>query len=159
MRPLLSSRFVLFPLLVAALAVSGCGPRDPVCNDCPDLAGAWTLTFDAPEPKPCGDADVGSGTLELTQVGSSLTGTFGDVPLEGTIFQSWNFTLSGNQAAPTDGGTGAGAGAGQVIHSLTGKFAPGQAALQTEDRLVGTYTAAYPGGCTSSGTYVATRVR
>ncbi len=143
-------------VLLSALALSagpGCGERNPVCNDCPDLQGAWTLQFELSEPEPCADGTaVGSGTLDLTQVGSSLRGTFGGVELQGTIFQSWDFSLNGSAPSADEGAL-------EVLHSLTGKFARGQPSLQTGDRLMGTYSATSPGGCTASGSYVATRVQ
>lgn len=148
-RPLV---FVLLSALTLAMG-PGCGEPNPVCNDCPDLQGAWTLQFDLTEPEPCADGTaVGSGALDLTQVGSSLRATIGGVELQGTIFQSWDFSLNGS--APT-----AEAGGLEVLHSLTGKFARGQPSLQTGDRLMGTYSATSPGGCTASGSYVATRVQ
>ena len=138
--------------LTAVLFWAGCGGGPGACNDCPDVSGSWTLTFDGGQvPPACTDTQtLPKEPLVVAQVGSGLTATQGALEWEGTLFDSWDYTLRANE--PDESGA-------LTTFTLSGRFVQGQQSLQTEDRLLGTYTASYPGSgaCILSRGYTATR--
>lgn len=102
--PLTLRSFAASLLLCVATGCTGSDARP--CSDCPDVAGAWQWTFEqTPLPGPCqalGRAPP-AAPLVLTQVGSGLRGEADGVPLQGTLYDTWDLSLSGGAAL--DGGT------------------------------------------------------
>jgi hypothetical protein len=140
----------LLTVLLGLLSLTSCGGNNPACNECPDLAGSWSLAWDPGEDPPaCVEqgATLPEGAMALTQVGSAVRGTLAGVELQGTVFESWDFNLNGSEERDE----------AAVLHSVGGRFVAGQPALETVDRLLGTYTATHPQGCVLSRGYVATR--
>ncbi|MHB8873433.1 MAG: hypothetical protein ACYC8T_07070 [Myxococcaceae bacterium] len=94
----------LIVLLPLALSLTGCGDARP-CSSCPQLSGSYDMVYEeqsrsadcavlpvAPAPSP----------LELIQFGSSVRAGDGGPALSGTVYDSWEFTLTGTLAV--DGG-------------------------------------------------------
>ncbi len=85
-------------LLLASLlaAVAGCSDAVP-CQTCPDVAGTYTLGWsdggatdqpcDAPGPRP--------GMLTLRQSRSIINATVGEVALSGTLYDTYDLTMTG----------------------------------------------------------------
>ena len=125
--------------LILTFVLMGCSST-PLCSDCSDVAGQYALTFDTP---PSSDAcsalgvAVQNGPLSVTQVGSSVRGTFAGASLAGNLTEDDAISLSGVSSSTEDDGgtaidtfslfgqfqtlTGTDAGA-QIVGTFSGQF-------------------------------------
>ena len=133
-------RAALLAVAFVAFGLLSCGKEPRACNDCPPLAGGWTLIFDDPAllSAPCeamGVAHVADAlALTVTQVGSGLQGTLEGVELRGTAWDTWDFNLNGTidqesllltLAVSGRYGPGAGDGGGRLSGAYTASHARG----------------------------------
>lgn len=86
---------------------------EPACTDCATVEGSYGVTFDNGVLGKNGDcsqfATLAEGGLDLSRIGSKLTGDYLGVALSGTLSQNLNLTLTGTRlqnGASTDGGVG-----------------------------------------------------
>lgn len=89
-------------LVTAALALAGCTDALP-CRDCPPLAGTYTIDW-APArlvAEGCPPTGPRPPTLTFTQVGSTAATTIGEVALDGTVYDTSEFSLRGADAGVT----------------------------------------------------------
>ncbi|MBX5480382.1 MAG: hypothetical protein IRZ16_00835 [Myxococcaceae bacterium] len=140
-------------LLAIAIACSG-GDIRP-CNDCPQVAGQWRLHYETGTSPSKACEQLGRttppDTLDLEQVGSALSSTFEDVPLRGTLYDTYDFSLNGTQQVPD---------AGSVSISINGRFVPALEVTDAGERLQGTFVGTYGTGeaCVISRGYTAERL-
>lgn len=105
-----------------ALLAAGCSNVSPCGANCPAIEGTYTLDFanaDGGLGTDCEalNVELPKGPLAITRQGSDLSATLDGVALNGAIYTTSNFTLSGGGSVG-DGGT-----AGQIASlSLTGTF-------------------------------------
>jgi hypothetical protein len=134
-----------FWLIAAALATTatalaaGCGDNGAPCTTCPPVEGRYTVAFEPGTiPADCASLGVGlpQGPLDIQRTGAGLTATLDGVPMEGTVYQTFDFTLLGTQAG-LDGGS--------TQFSLSGRYTPGRLDGGT-GALAGSFTGAYARG-------------
>jgi hypothetical protein len=137
-----SGRFWLiaaaFAITATALA-AGCGDNGAPCTTCPSMEGRYPLEFEGGTiPADCASlgVELPKGPLDIQRTGSGLTATLDGVPLEGTVYQTFDFTLLGTQAA-LDGGS--------TQFSVNGRYAPGRTDGGTGG-ISGTFTGTYARG-------------
>jgi hypothetical protein len=119
----------------------GCGDSGAPCTNCPAIEGRYPLTFADPSvPADCAELGVAlpKGPLDIQRTGSQLTASVEDVALQGTIYQSQDFTLQGAQAA-LDGGS--------TNMSFNGRYTPGNPDGGV-GRIAGTFSGTYARGTT-----------
>ena len=120
-----------------ALAVMTLACTDAVpCTSCPALAGSYAMIFQEtsrsadcatlPPPAP-------PSRLELTQAGSTGRATVGALDLVGTIYDTWDFVLSGTGSP--DGGP-----ASESV-SVRGRFVAPPSGHDGGSSIQGTWTA------------------
>ncbi|HYI00790.1 hypothetical protein [Hyalangium sp.] len=139
----------------AALA-AGCGDNGSPCSTCPSMEGRYALEFaEGAIPADCASLGVTlpQGPLDIQRAGAGLTATLEGVELQGTVYQTFDFSLLGTQAAldggstqysvsgrytpaRTDGGTGG------ISGSFTGTYARGSAQGTRRCSILRAYTAA-----------------
>lgn len=117
-----SGRFWLIAATLAGTAAamaSGCGDDNvEPCTACPAMEGRYTVEFaEGTLPAECTSLGIQlpQGALEMNRVGSQLNATLDGVPLQGTVFTTYDFNLAGARG-PMDGGTD--------TYSLTGRYVP-----------------------------------
>jgi hypothetical protein len=125
-------------LVSTAFAVAaGCGGSTGApCTSCAPIEGRYPLEFAAgtlPEDCAALGVDLPRGPLVIQRMGNGLNATLETVPMQGTLYQSAEFTLLGNQTG--DGGS-------TTQFSLTGTYTPGQADGGT-GKLSGSFTGTY----------------
>ena len=85
---------------------AACSDAQP-CSSCPNIQGVYDLRFDDSSGTPAECVTLGVsdpvGPLTLGQFGSGLTGTLGGTALRGTLYDTFDFSLSG--VPDSDGGT------------------------------------------------------
>lgn len=158
-----SGRFWLFAAALATTAVAlsaACGSANgSPCTSCPPIEGLYTVQFAAVStPDECAPLGVTlpRGPLDIHRAGSALTATWDGIGLEGTLFQSFDFTLLGNEAQ-LDGG--------RTQFSVSGKYTPGSTdggLGSISGSFTGTYnrgTAQGPRDCSLFRPYTATQQR
>jgi hypothetical protein len=154
-----------FGLIAAALvsaavaAASGCGSGGTPCKSCPPIEGRYPLTFAAGTvPANCTSLGVAlpRGPLDIQRAGGQLTASLDEVELQGSVYQTLEFTLLGTQAT-LDGGTTQfslngtytpghpDGGTGQIAGSFTGTYSRGSAQGASNCTLFRAYTAAQQG--------------
>lgn len=102
-----------------ALSASCGGSGGSPCTSCPPMEGRYTVQFAAVgTPDECAPLGVTlpQGPLDIQRAGSALTATWEELELQGTLYQSFDFTLLGNEAQQ-DGG--------RTQFSLNGRYTPG----------------------------------
>jgi hypothetical protein len=131
-------------LSTTAVALSAaCGASGSPCTSCPPLEGRYTVAFAAGEtPDDCAALGVTlpQGPLDIQRAGAGLTATWEEVELQGTLYQSLDFTLLGAEV-PLDGG--------RTQFSLNGRYMPGSAdggVGALSGSFSGSYTRASPQG-------------
>jgi hypothetical protein len=134
-------------LLLLALPVAACTDAFP-CTSCPDIAGTYVASWSRTPGFVCAGAGPRPTTFSLTQVGEVLRSTLADQPLQGTLFDTYDFTLSGDWEGVHEG--------------LWGRAALGGAGTSpdagTTVRLQGTLTTSPgDGGCLVSDDFTADR--
>jgi hypothetical protein len=139
-----SGRFWLiaaaFATTTTALA-AGCGDNSAPCTTCPPIEGRYPLQFaEGAIPAECAALGVGlpQGPLDIQRTGAGLTATLEGVPMEGTLYQTFDFTLLGTQPQ-LDGGS--------TQFSLSGRYTPGRADGGTGG-ISGSFTGNYARGST-----------
>jgi hypothetical protein len=84
---------------VLLLAVAGCTDSSPCDNaTCPALGGAWAISWQADTTGSCSLAGPQPAQLIFTQDVSTITTTVGGLTLQGTLFDSWDFTATAQSA-------------------------------------------------------------
>lgn len=154
MRTQLSVTAALAAFVVAVLA--GCSGNDAKpCNTCPQVAGNWTFQFEAAGEPSAACAQLQRTTppasFSVTQVGSSLGSELEGVEVRGTLYDTYDFGLSGT-ANGEDGGV--------TSVSLNGRYVPNVAGTDAGERLQGSFNGNYTSGetsCVVSRGYTATR--
>jgi hypothetical protein len=157
-----SGRFWLIAaaLVTTATAVAaGCGDSGAPCTTCPPIEGRYALEFEAGTiPADCASLGVGlpQGPLDIQRTGAGLTATLEGVPMEGTLYQTYDFSLLGTQPS-LDGGstqftvsgrytpTRVDGGMGSISGSFTGTYARGSAQGTRRCSVFRAYTAAQDG--------------
>lgn len=125
--------------LTATAVAAGCGDNGAPCTTCPPIEGRYPLEFEAGTlPADCTSLGVGlpQGALDIQRSGSGLTATMDGVPMEGTLFQSNDFSLLGAQSG-LDGGS--------TQFSLSGRYTPGRLDGGTGS-IAGSFTGTYARG-------------
>jgi hypothetical protein len=146
--------------LLLTFVLAGCS-SSPLCSSCPEVAGSYALTFDTPPASDACDAlrvSVQNGPLTVTQVGSSVHGTFAEVALDGTLSADDQVSLAGTGNTSTDGG------AGIDSYSLFGQFESLAGADGGSAQIVGTFSGQFqrtvsgqPQSCSVSANFTARR--
>jgi hypothetical protein len=124
-----------------ALFVYGCPGEVRPCTTCPPIEGGWTLVFEAPREGGCAEeGPEPSSRLDLERTGAALRGTLGEAQLRGTLYDTYDLTLSGAST---------GADGGVVSTVLRARYVPaiGGGADGGLDRLVGSLSVAPSGSC------------
>ncbi|MBN1206365.1 MAG: hypothetical protein JXB05_15740 [Myxococcaceae bacterium] len=153
-----SGRFWLIAATLTGTALfAGCGESGAPCTRCPPIQGRYPLEFaDESVPADCAALGVAlpEGPLDIQRAGSQLTASVDELPLQGTVYQSFDFTLQGAQAA-LDGGS--------TSLSFNGRYAPGNPDGGT-GRISGSFSGTYARGsaqgtrrCSINRTYTATQ--
>lgn len=122
-----SGRFQLptFPLVLAgtlALAASACGGSSQGCIQCAPIEGRYTLELEPGTlPPTCSGVTVTEpqGPLEMSRQGSDIAAELDGLTLRGTLYQTNDFSLVGNNLGQEDGGTG-----GPDSASISGRYVP-----------------------------------
>lgn len=135
------------PLLATALAavIAACSGNESPCTSCPQMAGAYLVSInDSMSTASSGCATLGvgdpQGLLSISQQGAGLNGSYSGFSLTGTLYDSFDFQLSGFQA---DGGVPT-----SNNLALSARFVP--AAPDAGASLVGSMSTQYQG--TTGGT-------
>ena len=89
------------PWIVLMLLLTGC-PGEAPCTDCPPIEGTWFLQYLAPD-FPCdgGTPAAPPMTVSITREGSVLRSAMDGIPLTGTLYEGFEFSLNG-QSTPID---------------------------------------------------------
>ena len=82
-----------FALLASALIFAACTDASP-CGKCPAMEGTYRVMWEAPVSR-CAVGATRMANLIFTRAGSGLQSTVGEQPLTGTLFDTYDFTLSG----------------------------------------------------------------
>ncbi|MDY7227985.1 hypothetical protein [Hyalangium rubrum] len=156
-----SGRFCLIAVTLAGTAVAlspGCGDSNvEPCTTCPPIEGRYTLEFaEGALPAECNplSIELPEGPLEVNRAGSQLTGTVDGVALQGTVYQTYDFSLVGART-PTDGGT--------ETYSFSGRYVPARmdgGTGQLTGSFNGNYSRTLPTGaqrCAVGRAYTATQ--
>jgi hypothetical protein len=152
-----------FWLIAAALAITtvalsaACGGSNGApCTSCPPMEGRYTVEFAAGEiPNDCATLGVTlpQGPLDIQRAGGGLTATWDDIEMQGTLYQSLDFTLLGAEAQPDGGRTqfsvngryapgGTDGGVGSISGTFTGSYTRGSAQGPRNCSILRAYTAA-----------------
>lgn len=89
---------VLLGLGLAAL-LAACSDAVP-CQRCPNVEGTYAMTWSdgGVSDLPCALPGPRPATLTLAQSGSRVTTALGDVPLGGTLYDTYDLPLTGRDA-------------------------------------------------------------
>lgn len=100
------------PRSLLVLLVLSCTDAQP-CVQCPTVEGVWFLQYIAPD-FPCdgGVLPAPPSTVQFTREGSVLRGAIEGVPLSGSVYDTFDFTLNGQNPG------------GGLTVSLRGKYNP-----------------------------------
>ena len=82
-----------FALVVSALSFAACTDASP-CGKCPAMEGTYRVIWAAPESR-CAVGATRMADLVFTRAGSNLQSTVAEQQLAGTLFDTYDFTLSG----------------------------------------------------------------
>jgi hypothetical protein len=144
-------------VLTVVILSPGCGDNGgSPCTNCPPIEGRYELEFAAGAlPADCTALGVQlpKGPLEIERTGPQLNATVDGVELQGTLFQSYDFSLL-STATAADGGTDTLNFSGRYIPTLRDGGTP-----QITGSFTGTYSRTPPQGtrrCTLSRGYTAT---
>lgn len=95
-----SAAFALALVACVVAQVACTTDNTPCVSDCPALGGAWDIAFpDGGTPDPDADdcqalgVSLAPGTLEVVQRGAELDGTFEGEPLQGLLYETYEFSL------------------------------------------------------------------
>lgn len=88
--------------VVVAAVVSACGGDNQECTTCPKLEGKWALTAGGPD-RTCSPSEAPPASIDITRVGAAIRSQLPGGELTGTIYDTYDFTLSGS-VYPADGG-------------------------------------------------------
>ncbi len=80
------------PFVAVALLLVCCTDAQP-CSSCPQIQGTYGLTWSSGTT--CAAMGPQPTLLTLTQVGSALSANVGSTTLQGTLFDTFDFTLDG----------------------------------------------------------------
>jgi hypothetical protein len=159
---MISGRFWLMATTVVGTAVaaaSGCGGGHTPCTSCPPIDGRYPLEFSAGTlPANCASLSVTlpQGPLDIQHTGNLVTATLDGVEMQGTLYQSFDFTLLGSQP-PMDGGStqfsisgiytpgSADGGSGKISGSFTGNYTRPSAQGASSCSIFRAYTATQQG--------------
>lgn len=130
-------------LFFCSLAI-GCTDAAP-CSGCPDVSGTWSLVAESSDAG-CAEALTPSGPLQIEQAESSIRAEFADQTLNGTLFDTFDFSLRSPALA-------------SPAWTLRGRYIPGtpdggeslQGSLRSETRADGGT------GCSNEVPFTATR--
>jgi hypothetical protein len=94
-------RFAMLGLLILS-----CGDPSAPCSTCPPIAGTWALQYGSGISSGCDHAgfDAMPATLLVTQQSSVLHASFDALSLSGSLFDNYQFRLTGTGAPSADGG-------------------------------------------------------
>ena len=82
-----------FAVAAVVLTMTACTDALP-CSSCPAIEGAYAVSWEAPMSS-CSVGVPRTTGLSFTRVGSSLHSTVAGQPLTGTLYDTYDFTLSG----------------------------------------------------------------
>lgn len=84
----------MLAVVAAGFAVaSGCSDVQP-CSSCPDVGGTYSMKWTRGSAS-CGLGGNQPATIDLGQVKSNLTAIVGASTLQGTLYDSYDFVLTG----------------------------------------------------------------
>jgi hypothetical protein len=88
---------VLLCFFLSALAA--CSDAVP-CQQCPNVEGTYAMTWSdgGLSDRPCAAPGPRPATMAFMQSGSRVTTALGDVPLGGTLYDSYDLPLTGRDA-------------------------------------------------------------
>ena len=131
-----------------ALALLSCTDAQP-CVSCPPLEGVWFLQYMTPTRSGCSAATLPAPpmTVSLTRQGSVLHGAIDGISIQGTLYDTYDYVLSGIEAQ-LDGGS--------RTASLRGRYTKGSTADAGTDTLDGTLSRAIP-SCSEDTRYTGAR--
>ncbi|MFL5318727.1 MAG: hypothetical protein ACJ790_03655 [Myxococcaceae bacterium] len=89
-------------LAVVVLWAAGCGSDNQTCSTCPKVEGTWAITSGQPD-QACSNGKAPPSSLTITRVGSTIRSTIEGNELTGTVFDTFDFTLSGATGGSTGG--------------------------------------------------------
>lgn len=120
-------KLVAFVAALVALAFAGCTNATP-CSTCPPLAGTYSVSWQRALQVADGCAATGPQpqTLTFSQAGSTASVLVGGLELSGSVYDTFDFSLSATQ---TD-----------VSYVLRGTVIPTDAASDAGVRITGTLT-------------------
>jgi hypothetical protein len=133
-------------LTIAMLLVaSACTDAQP-CSACPQIQGTYALTWTAGSSS-CPGSGPQPTVLTMTQVGSSLNSSIGGSTVQGTFFDTYDFTLSGGTSDERYSLRGT-AITNQVVGPRPDGGSDGGTVASTSVRVLGTlHTSFGDGGC------------
>jgi hypothetical protein len=115
-----------FPVLAAMLLAAGCSGQ-PLCVHCPAIGGTFSISWEsAPEDLSCAILGPRPRAITFTQYRAGVQATVGPVTLGGSIFDSWDFALSG--------------GSTEVSYSMNGHVVPLVSSADAGVSLVGVFS-------------------
>ena len=111
------------PKLLLLGLLASCTNAQP-CVDCPAVWGVWFLQYVAPDfPCDAGTPADPPTTVSFTQEGSVLRAAIDGVQVVGTLFDTYDFTLSGQLPG------------GNTLVTVRGTYLPGSTADAGNERL------------------------
>jgi hypothetical protein len=108
---------------VGAVVVSACGSDNEECSSCPPIEGTWAISAGAPD-QACANGRAPPQALSITRVGSIIRADIEGSELTGTVFDTFDFSLTGSVGDQVSGADG-GAVKGPDTVNIRAKFVQG----------------------------------
>jgi hypothetical protein len=92
------------PALLLALMFS-CSDAAP-CTMCPPIEGTWNMQYAAPITQGCNNTVLAAApnSVQIGRMGSQLTCAIDLLPMTGTLYDTYDFSIIGNESQ-LDGGS------------------------------------------------------
>jgi hypothetical protein len=146
-----------FLTLAAAVSIgaAGCSDVQP-CSSCPQLDGTYALKWTHASTG-CGQLAATPATVQVGQIRSTLTAVLGATSLQGTLYDSYDFVLTGFEGTTHLMFRGYAVPGGTVDAGVT----DGGLSTRTSITLNGTLTtsdSASDAGCDAKDDFIGTRI-